>query len=140
MQQFLLATLFLGVSTIATASGPVPIACKSPDDLNKWAAMWSKADGAEYQEAGLGLSECLVAQEALFFQVMLAQKGLFDGWLQGLGNHTLVVFEPSQKAHIAKLKKQMARIAKRQSHDPKYGEMAKALAAQLAKTPIREVD
>jgi hypothetical protein len=139
MRKFLLPALLLGVSTFA-AAGPVAISCKGPDDLNKWAELWRKADGAEYQEAGLGLSECLVTEDDLFFRAMFAQKGIFDGWLQGLGSHTFTVFEPSQKAHIVKLRKQMLSIAKRKLSDPKYGSLAKAVATQVAKTPIREVD
>jgi hypothetical protein len=135
-----LAVVLAGASSLGQAVGARPTVCKGPEDLNSWAERWAKPDGAEYQEAGLGLSECLVAEDDLFFRAMLVQPGVFNRWLQGLGSHTFTVFEPLQKPHIVKLKKRMTSIAKRRSSDPRYGDLAKALAAQLAKTLIREVD
>ena len=133
-RKLLCAILALGVAGLSVAA---PARC-SHDNLAQLIREWKKADWREWFRVGYALSQCLVADDDQYFRVMIKERHTFDGWMLGLGGHTFMYSDPSEKPRLEKLKETMVAIAAHASANPEYGELAKALLKRLETVTISE--
>ena len=116
------------------------MASETADRLNRLIEEWPRRDGATGSELSAGFSECLVADDKLFFEVMNKHRDLFGEWLARIGNQTFTAFDPSQRTGLERLRKNMLMLARRRVENRRYGDLARVLASKLRRVKIRVVD
>lgn len=108
---------------------------------------WEVRDGAAVVEISYEFSKSLVANDSVFFKVMLQNKNVFNSWLEDLQYDTFTAYAARDEIDdilytvmLSKLKDLMLEKTNRHLKHPNFGKLAIRLEKKLKIIQVRLID